>query len=152
LFIALAVVVTAELFFKKTALGYKMQVVGENPSAACYAGIPAPHMVMLSMTMCGFVAGFAGATIVMGVLHRFITHFSPGYGFTGIAVAVLGRNTPMGVMFAALLFGALQAGGVFSERAGIINLGLEGMLLAGAMIKFRPPAGLGKHYNPSSGT
>lgn len=50
--------------------------------------------------------------MVLGVLHRFITNFSPGYGFTGIAVAVLGRNKPWGVFLAALLFGALEAGGM----------------------------------------
>ncbi len=128
LFIALAVVVMAELFFKKTALGYQMQVVGENPAAAGYAGIPAHGMILFSMTMSGFVAGLAGATIVMGVLHRFIPHFSPGYGFTGIAVAVLGRNTPVGVLFAALLFGALQAGGVTMQLFAKIPMDLIGVI------------------------
>lgn len=135
IFVALAVVIIAEIFFKKTKLGYKMQVVGQNPSAAEYAGINSNRMMLFSMQMSGFVAGLAGSTIVMGVLHRFITNFSPGYGFTGIAVAVLGRNKPVGVLFAALLFGALQTGGLTMQFFAKIPMDLM-VVIQGLVILF----------------
>lgn len=135
IFIALGVVIVTEIFFKKTKLGYKMQVVGQNPSAAEYAGINSNRMMQLSMQMSGFIAGLAGATIVMGVLHRFITNFSPGFGFTGIAVAVLGRNKPIGVLFAALLFGALQTGGLTMQLFAKIPMDLM-VVIQGLVILF----------------
>jgi len=135
IFVAIVVVVITDIFFKKTKLGYKMQVVGENPSAAEYAGINSNRMMLFSMQMSGFVAGLAGSTIVMGVLHRFITNFSPGYGFTGIAVAVLGRNKPIGVLFAALLFGALQTGGLTMQLFAKIPMDLM-VVIQGLVILF----------------
>jgi len=135
IFIALAVVIITAIFFKKTKLGYKIQVVGQNPSAAEYAGINSNRMMLFSMQMSGFVAGLAGSTIVMGVLHRFITNFSPGYGFTGIAVAVLGRNKPIGVLFAALLFGALQTGGLTMQLFAKIPMDLM-VVIQGLVILF----------------
>lgn len=112
IFLGIGVIILIDLLFKKTSLGYDLQAVGENPSAAEYAGINSKRKIIISMSISGAVAGMAGSVMVMGVLNRFITNFSPGYGFTGIAVAVLGRNTPWGVLLAALLFGILEAGGM----------------------------------------
>lgn len=98
--------------FNNTSLGYDLQAVGINPAASEYAGISAKNIMVLSMGISGAIAGLTGSIMVLGVLHRFITNFSPGYGFTGIAVAVMGRNNPWGVLMAALLFGALEAGGM----------------------------------------
>jgi len=112
IFIGITAVILADLFFRKTPLGYHLQAVGENTDAAEYAGINSRRMMVISMGICGMAAGLAGSTMVLGVLHRFITNFSPGYGFVGIAVAVLGRNNPWGVLLSAVLFGALEAGGV----------------------------------------
>jgi simple sugar transport system permease protein len=67
------------------------------------------------MALSGAIAGFAGVWDVMGYHYRFINNFSPGFGFTGIAVALLGRNHPYGVLFAALLFGALSKGALTIE-------------------------------------
>lgn len=111
IFLGVLVILLAEFFFRKTSLGYAFLAVGKNPEACEYAGISQKKMTLLAMFLSGGVAGLAGSTIVLGVLHRFIANFSPGYGFTGIAVAVLGRNTPLGVLLAALLFGALEQGG-----------------------------------------
>ena len=112
IFIGIAAVILTDLFLRKTVPGYHLQAVGENADATEYAGINSGKMTVISMSICGMAAGLAGSTMVLGVLHRFITNFSPGYGFVGIAVAVLGRNNPWGVLLSALLFGALEAGGV----------------------------------------
>lgn len=112
IFLAVTVIIIVDYLFKNTSLGYDIQAVGKNRDAAEYAGIRADGIIILTMALSGAVAGLTGSTIVLGVLHRFITNFSPGYGFTGIAVAVLGRNKPWGVLLAALLFGALEAGGM----------------------------------------
>ena len=110
--LAVALIAVIDWLYKRTSLGYDLQAVGENSQAAEYAGINASRILVISMVLSGAVAGLAGSTQVMGVLNRFITNFSPGYGFTGIAVAVLGRRKPWGVFLAALLFGALEAGGM----------------------------------------
>ncbi|MFW5976437.1 MAG: ABC transporter permease [Bacillota bacterium] len=110
--LGIAIIIIIRYLFNNTALGYDLKMIGENYQAAEYAGIPVSKMTVLSMFISGSVAGLAGSTMVLGVLHRFISNFSPGYGFTGIAVAVLGRNKPWGVLAAAILFGALEAGGM----------------------------------------
>ncbi len=112
IFIGIFFVFLVDYLLKNTSLGYDMQAVGKNPFAAEYAGIPTGRVLIFTMSLSGAIAGLTGSTMVLGVLHRFITNFSPGYGFTGIAVAVLGRNKPWGVLLAALLFGALEAGGM----------------------------------------
>lgn len=112
IFVAVIVIIIIDFIYKKTALGFDLQSVGHNSSAAEYAGISSKHMIVTGMFISGAVAGLAGSTMVMGVLHRFITNFSPGYGYSGIAVAVLGRKRPWGVFLAALLFGILESGGM----------------------------------------
>jgi len=135
IFLGIAVVILIDLFFKKTALGYNLQAVGENAAAAEYAGINPKKMIVISMTVSGMAAGLAGATMVLGVLYRFITNFSPGYGFVGIAVAVLGRNRPWGVLLSALLFGALEAGGISMQLFAKIPMDLM-TIVQGLVILF----------------
>jgi len=111
IFIGIILIIIIYFFLNNTSLGYDLKAVGENSSAAEYGGIKSNKVIVYAMMLSGAVAGLTGSTMVMGVLHRFITNFSPGYGFTGIAVAVLGRNKPFGVLLAALLFGVLESGG-----------------------------------------
>ncbi len=106
------VIILSYFLLMRTSLGFDLQAVGKNARAAEYGGVDSKKMIILSMVISGAVGGLAGSTIIMGQLERFVTYFSPGYGFTGIAVAVLGRNHPAGVLLAALLFGALEAGGM----------------------------------------
>ncbi len=133
LVLGLLVIVGIKFLLSSTSLGYDLRAVGANSSAAEYAGIPARNVVILTMTISGAVAGLAGSTLVLGVLDRFITNFSPGYGFTGIAVAVLGRNNPVGVLASALLFGALEAGKVsmqlFTEIPGDLLTVVQGLVI-----------------------
>ena len=148
IFLGIALIVSIDLLFKQTALGYNLQAVGENATAAEYAGINSKKMIVISMTFCGMAAGLAGSTMVLGVLHRFITNFSPGYGFAGIAVAVLGRNSPWGVLLAALLFGALEAGGISMQLFARIPMDLMTMLQGLIILFVASPSLLKLIYRP----
>ncbi len=99
------------LYVWKARLGYELRVVGRSEPAALYAGIsPATHIVLV-MTISGALAGMMALNEVLGAQHRLVLGFTGGYGFVGIAVALMGRNHPLGVVLAALLFGALYQGG-----------------------------------------
>ena len=94
-----------------TRWGYEIRVVGQNETAARYAGISPSKNIILAMMISGALAGFVGINELQGVQHRLILEFTGGYGFVGIAVALMGRNHPIGIFLAALLFGAIYQGG-----------------------------------------
>lgn len=108
--VALAAAVVIWLILKYTTLGYENRAVGFNRWASETAGISVQWTTVKALCISGSLAGLAGATEVMGVHHRLFDQFSSGFGFTGIAVALLAKNHPLGVIPAALLFGALSAG------------------------------------------
>jgi simple sugar transport system permease protein len=110
LFLALLVAWGVWFFLWKTTLGYEIRAVGQNESAAQSAGINSAKVRILAMAIAGGLAGLVGVGEVLGNAERFRLGFSPGYGFIGIAVALLGRNKPLGVVAAAILFGALHKG------------------------------------------
>jgi simple sugar transport system permease protein len=91
--------------------GYELRTVGHSEPAAVYAGIRPRRIIMVAMCISGGLAGFVGLNEIMGVQHRLLINFTAGYGFTGIAVSLMGRNHPFGVVMASLLFGALYQGG-----------------------------------------
>jgi simple sugar transport system permease protein len=97
-------------FLWKTTAGYETRVVGMNPEAALYAGMKPSKNILLGMFLAGGFAGLAGTCEILGIQLRMIANFSPGYGFDGIAVALLGQNTPVGIILAAFLFGMIRAG------------------------------------------
>jgi general nucleoside transport system permease protein len=99
------------LFLWHTPWGYELRAMGHNANAALCAGIKPRWTVMLAMMLSGALAGFVGINEIMGVHHRLILNFTAGYGFAGIAVALMGRNHPVGIVLASLLFGMLQQGG-----------------------------------------
>jgi simple sugar transport system permease protein len=113
--LALAACLAAGIFLWKTKWGYAMRASGANPAAAEYGGIATGRQIILAMTLSGALAGMVGIGEVLGYRYRFYDGFSPGYGFTGIAVALLARRHPGGVILAALLFGALIRGGLFVD-------------------------------------
>lgn len=120
LLIALSVTVLIYIILKHTTLGYKMKFVGSNPEAANYGGINVSRTMFISMLLSGGIAGLAGAIEIVGVHHRLIPGFSPGYGWTGIAVGVLAGLNPIGAIFSALFFGGINIGVKnMTTRAGV---------------------------------
>ncbi len=106
------------LLFRST-YGYKVRTVGISPGAAAYGGIPWKRTIVLAMAISGALAGLAGASETVGLQGRFY-NVSPGYGFTSIAVGLVGRNHPIGVIAAGLLFGVLRAGATeMQNTAGV---------------------------------
>ena len=113
--LALATCVLVYLFLWRTRWGYEIRATGASPAAAQYGGIATGRQIVLAMALSGALAGMVGINEVLGYRYRYYDSFSSGYGFTGIAVALLGRNHPVGVILAALLFGALLRGGLFVD-------------------------------------
>ena len=95
-----------------TKLGYAMRAMGHNPTATRYAGISNSKLIMITMTISGALAGMMAVNEVLGVQSRIVIDITAGYGFVGIAVALMGRNHPVGILLAAILFGALYQGGL----------------------------------------
>jgi simple sugar transport system permease protein len=108
--LALLCVFVLWFFLWKTTAGFEARVTGLNPEAGSYAGMKPARSVLLGMFMAGGFGGLAGASEILGVLDRMLPNFSPGYGFDGIAVALLGQNTPIGILMASLLFGMIRSG------------------------------------------
>jgi simple sugar transport system permease protein len=108
--LALAAAVLVWLMLERTTLGFEIRTVGANPHAARYAGISVPRTIVLTLSLSGLLAGLAGAGEVLGLNYYHTPGFSVGYGFDAIAVALLGRSHPLGLIPAALLFGALRSG------------------------------------------
>ena len=95
----------------RTRWGYALRALGHSEPAAVYAGIPAKRMVVIAMLISGGLAGCMAVNEILGAQHKMVLNYTAGYGFTGIAVALMGRTHPVGVVLAALLFGALYQGG-----------------------------------------
>ncbi len=110
-FLALAVAWGVWYFLWRTKLGYEVRAVGANTDAAIYAGIRPQKIIMVAMAISGGLAGLLAVNEVMGAQHRLVLEYVQGAGFVGIAVALMGRSHPVGIVLAALLFGLLYQGG-----------------------------------------
>jgi hypothetical protein len=122
------------------ALGYAIRVVGSNPTAAVYAGISPARITVIAMLISGALAGGLAVNELMGYQHRLLLEFTSGYGFVGIAVALMGRAHPAGIILASLLFGILYQGGAelaFEQpaitRDMVVVIGGIIILFAGAL-------------------
>ena len=109
--LAIAACVFVWLLVWRTRFGYAVRTLGHSPQAAAYAGVRIPRTIILAMAISGGLAGLMAVNEVLGVQHRLLLNFTAGYGFTGIAVSLMGRNHPIGIVLASLLFGALYQGG-----------------------------------------
>lgn len=152
LFVALAACVVVYYLIWRTRLGYEIRTVGFNPTAAAYAGISPVKITIVAMLISGALAGIMALNPVMGDQHRLQIDFVSGAGFVGIAVALMGRAHPIGVVLASILFGMLYQGGAelafeipsISRDMIVVIQGLV-ILFAGALENmFRP--GLTRGY------
>ncbi len=146
LFLALAAALFVYVLIWRTKLGYEIRTVGLNPTAAVYAGISVARITIVTMLISGALAGTMALNSVIGAQHRLNIEFVGGAGFVGIAVALMGRAHPVGIIFAALLFGILYQGGAelafdmpaISRDMIVVIQGLV-ILFAGALENmFRP--------------
>jgi len=111
LFLALFFCFLTWVFIWHTRWGYAIRATGLNSTAAVYSGIKPKQIIILSMCISGALAGLVGINELVGYQHRLVLDFHFGYGFGGIAVSLMGRNHPIGIIIAALLFGVLYQGG-----------------------------------------
>ncbi|WP_246188762.1 ABC transporter permease [Nitratireductor arenosus] len=108
--VAVALAIAFYVFLFRSSAGYAVRVVGINANAARYAGINVGRNIMIAICISGGMAGLAGAFEVAGVTRRLYQNISPGYGFEGIAVALLANNNPIGAIFSGGLFAILRSG------------------------------------------
>ena len=114
-FLALACVIVVLLIMTRTRLGYETRLIGDNPLFARWSGVLVGATILQVMFLSGALGGLAGAGQVLGVHYNFTARFSRGFGFDGLTIALLARNSPVGVLIGALLFGALRSGGTTIE-------------------------------------
>jgi len=131
----------------RTRFGYALRTMGANPTASLYAGISNQKVIIITMAISGGLAGLVAINQILGVNHRLVENFVAGYGFVGIAVALMGRNHPVGIALAAILFGVLYQGGAEMQfvlpsvnKEVVVVVQALVILFAGAMEGlFRPP-------------
>lgn len=145
--VALAALVFFWFLVWKTRFGFELRTVGQNPEAAHYAGINVARIIIIALAISGAFAGLMATNEILGVQHKVVLNFTSGYGFTGIAVALMGRNHPIGIFLASLLFGALFQGGAeldfeFRSITREMVLVIQGMIIlfsgALAYLFYRP--------------
>jgi ABC-type uncharacterized transport system permease subunit len=139
-FLALAIAWFVYWLLFRTTVGFNLRTVGSNPSAARYAGISVVGNMVLAMALSGGLAGLAGANEVLGVNHNIAMAFSSGYGFDSIALALLGKSHPVGVVLAALLFGTLRNGATRMQVVAGIPIDIISVLQALILAFIAAPA------------
>jgi ABC-type uncharacterized transport system permease subunit len=132
--VALLACVGVWVLIWRSRLGYAIRATGHSAKAAEYAGISVSRVLIITMAISGGLAGMMAINEILGVQHRIVLNFTSGYGFTGIAVALMGRNHPVGIILASLLFGALYQGGAeldfeFSTITREMVLLIQGMII-----------------------
>ena len=138
--LALAVAYFVYWFLFKTTLGFEIRSVGANPDAAKYAGMNVTRNFVFVMALSGGLAGLAGCAQVLGVDHWVGQGFSAGYGFDSIALALLGKSHPLGVVLAALLFGFLRSGATRMQSLAGIPIDIISIIQGLVVIFIAAPA------------
>lgn len=147
IFLALAACVAVQLYVWRSRDGYALRVMGTNPGAARYAGIAVGRKTIFAMCLSGALAGLVAINEVQGANHHLATGFTGGAGFIGLAVALMGRNRPLGICLAAILFGALTQGGTelsleipkIDRQMGLVIEGLIILFCGALQDVFRRP-------------
>jgi ABC-type uncharacterized transport system permease subunit len=139
-FVALGVAWVVYWLLFKTRWGFDLRTVGANPHAARYAGMNIVVVTIAAMSMSGALAGMAGANEVLGVNYNLAVAFSSGYGFDSIALALLGKSHPLGVVLAALLFGTLRNGAIQMQLLAGIPIDIISVMQAMILAFIAAPA------------
>jgi len=139
-FIALVVAWLVYWLLFRTKWGFELRSVGANPNAARYAGMSILGTTILAMSLSGALAGLAGTNEVLGLNHNLAMAFSSGYGFDSIALALLGKSHPLGVVFASLLFGTLRNGATRMMVVSQIPIDIITVLQALILVFIAAPA------------
>lgn len=139
-FIAVLMAVAVYYLLFKTTWGFELRMVGSNPNAARYAGVKITKTTILAMVLSGALAGMAGANEVLGVNYRLLPAFSSGYGFDSIALALLGKTHPLGVILSSLLFGFLRNGARSMQLAVGVPIDIVSILQAVILAFIAAPA------------
>jgi len=139
-FIALLFAYLLYLFLFKTTWGFTLRTVGLNPRAAKYAGMNIVQSTVIAMFLSGGLAGLAGANEVLGVNYNLALAFSSGYGFDAIALALLGKSHPLGVVLASVLFGFLRNGATQMQVSAGIPIDIISVLQAAILAFIAAPA------------
>lgn len=145
--VALLAIVFYYYFLWKTTTGYETRVVGLNPTAAEYAGINPTKNALLAMFIAGGFAGLAGTCEILGIQLRMFQNFSPGYGFDGIAVALLGGGGPIGILIAGILFGILRSGANMMQMLARVPIAIIYIIQAFVIIFVISSGFFEKKYN-----
>jgi ABC-type uncharacterized transport system permease subunit len=138
--VALIAVPLVWFLIQRTTTGFELRAVGFNPGAAQAAGISVGRTMVLAMGLSGALAGAAGIVQVLGVQHHMTDTVAAGYGFDAIAIALLARSNPWGVLPAALLFGALRSGASFMQLQTDVSADLISIVQASVIIFVAAPA------------
>jgi general nucleoside transport system permease protein len=128
LLFGLLAAVVVWFIINRSRWGYEIRLIGDNPTAAHYAGINIVRNMVMVMLLSGGLAGLAGMSEIAGVVHRLQGSISPGYGFTGIIIAWLGKLSPVGVVIVSVLFGGLLLAGREIQPSGVPSM-LQGIVL-----------------------
>lgn len=112
---AIALAIGLKIYMERTSSGYETATVGANPEFARYGGVDVKNRILWVMLVSGAVGGLAGGIETLGVHHRFMDGFAPGFGFDGITAALLANANPIGTIFTAFFFGALRSGSLLME-------------------------------------
>ncbi len=139
-FLALLVAFAMWWLLFKTTLGFEIRTVGANPNAARYGGIKITRITVLTMAISGGLAGLAGSNEVLGLNHFLASGFSAGYGFDAIALALLGKSHPLGVVLASLLFGTLRNGATRMQSIASIPIDIISIVQALVIVFIAAPA------------
>ena len=132
--ISLALVIAYGVWSSFAVGGFRTRLVGLNPRFSRAVGIEPPRVFLGVMIASGVVGGLAGGIHTLGLVHRFVAGFSPGYGFTGVAIALIARNSAFGVAIAAILFGALSSAGANIQLFSNVPIEIVEILQGAVMI------------------
>jgi len=122
LYISLASVAFFYILIKKMKLGFELKAVGSSEKASNFLGLNVPKIIIIASIISGGIAGLAGVSEILGLHYHLVDNFSPGYGYTGIVVAMLGRLEPIGVLLSSFFFSVIITGSQVMSRISGINV------------------------------